>query len=109
MKRRITRRDWQEFLKSNGMENNLYAKIISQCLPRIPHPKWFAEAVEALESNARSNGKVWNKWLDCGLVEYDDLISAVVAYKRHTETNYDALLANGVPREEARELIKESA
>jgi hypothetical protein len=41
-------------------------------------------------------------------LEEDALVSAVVASVRHEDTDYDALLMAGVPREEARARIRAS-
>lgn len=97
---------WQEYLKELGLENNMYATILAKCLRKRYHKAWFVTAVTALELNAQHGGEVWENWLTHGKLSLTEVVHAMEALYRHTQTNYDALLAQGVDRVEAREMVK---
>jgi hypothetical protein len=68
---------------------------------------WLKTAYRAASYSLANRG-VLSSWL-CGDTDrdfYDCVCLAIAAHRRHTQTDYDALLAAGVPRDEAREITK---
>jgi hypothetical protein len=80
------------------------AEEISRLFPACPRER--AEAIAA-HTALRGSGRVGRSAAGRALAE-DALVSAVVASVRHEDTDYDALLMAGVPREEARARIRAS-
>jgi hypothetical protein len=97
------KKEWLSLLAK--YPDNVIAKLLARCLPRVPYPSWFEWAVIAVTDNARTNGKVWQKYLRHGAIDYDDVVAAINAYKRHHLTNYDALLQMGMSRDDARKAV----
>jgi hypothetical protein len=80
------------------------AQEVSRLFPACPRRR--AEAIAA-HTALRGSGRVGRSAAGRALEE-DALVSAVVASIRHEDTDYDALLMAGVPREEARARIRAS-
>jgi hypothetical protein len=78
------------------------AKEILRLFPACPQER--AEAIAA-HAGARSSGRVGRSAAGRAL-EPDAVTLAVVASVRHSDTNYDELLMSGVPRADARELVR---
>jgi hypothetical protein len=75
---------------------------ISRLFPACPRAR--AEAIAA-HTAVRGSGRVGRSAAGRGLEERA-LVSAVVASVRHEDTDYDALLMAGVPRDEARARVR---
>jgi hypothetical protein len=78
------------------------AEEISKLFPACPRQR--AEAIAA-HTAVRGSGRVGRSAAGRAL-EPDALVSAVVASVRHEDTDYDALLMSGVPRDEARARVR---
>jgi len=78
------------------------AEEISRLFPACPRQR--AEAIAA-HTALRGSGRVGRSATGRAL-EPDALASAVVASVRHEDSDYDALLMAGVPRDEARARVR---
>jgi hypothetical protein len=83
-----------------------FERIVIGCIdPAETTADWFNLAVDALASNAATGGRIWAGYEAEGAMDYQLLCRAIRAYQRHTMTNYDDLLAQGVDRDLARDEI----
>ncbi len=80
---------------------NMFEKALKRLFPKTPKdavPKILKHALE------KRSGRVGRT----GTVELDDKVNlAVGAHIRHRHTNYDALLREGISRDDAREMIRD--
>jgi hypothetical protein len=81
-----------------------FANEITRLFPGCPTPR--AEAI-ASHAAVRGSGRVGRSAAGRNLDE-KAITLAVIASIRHEDTEYDELLMSGVPREEAREQIKDA-
>ena len=90
---RLLRRwdSWDEYLREHGLEDDEMALVLSRVLedPSKAHPGWFLEACAALRANRRTNGTIWQRFLDTGVLTYQDVCAAIRAARRHLHTDYD--------------------
>lgn len=59
-------------------------------------------ALEALEVNAMTGGRIWATFRAGEPLKREDLDIAIRAHRRHVETDYEDRLREGLPREQAR-------
>jgi len=106
-----------------GFREHLYYELCEECYEeRMPSidPEEIAksmtddegqqqEIIEAIENNMETNGTIWKQLKDATTEERWQIIEIMgVARSRHEDTDYDAMLASGISRDNAREYIKQS-
>ena len=101
------RAEASQVLASKGLLYNKYTDLLYTYLDDITAADegWLKEAEEALTYSLQ-NGRImaeWKKGEDNDF--YDCLKKAINGHRRHNDTDYDQLLASGISRDTARELI----
>lgn len=109
MTKKTEREKVQTLLEQVGLPNDMAAKMLCYYLRDITEADrgWLNIAHEAL-TYSLSNRGIMADWKN-GRIEdmdfYECLCRAISAHHRHTETNYEELLHQGISRESARELM----
>lgn len=98
---------WAAYLTNLGLSEHPLAKELTACLvsPVAANPAWFREALAAMQSNIDTNGRA-SREAEAEGWSYELVTVALKAHRRHSGTNYDALLAQGATKDEAREAMQ---
>ena len=101
-RRRRSREEHRRAAQDLGLQA-AFAAEVSRMFPGCP-----PERAEAIAGHActRSSGRVGRSSAGRAL-HSDAVLAAVVASVRHLDTSYDELLMAGVPREEARQRVRD--
>jgi hypothetical protein len=99
---------WEDYLRRARLAGNKWAWAVAEAVgrPEDIDPDWFRDAVEALEMNEVTSGRISQEYARTGSLTSADISAAIRSWERHRLTSYEELLERGVSREEAREIAE---
>lgn len=94
---------WSDF--PQDLKEHPMFRIVTDALhsPIECSPEWLRRALDAILANKEHKGEIWSAYRRDNELSYEMVRAAISAHQRHTKTDYERLLKQGLGKDFARE------